>query len=413
MTIVQVNSTCGSGSTGDIALDIHRAARDAGHKSYIFWATRCPEQYRRDSNIIRIGSTLDHKLHAILRRLNHSQGFNSRLATKALCRKLAAIKPDIVHLHNLHANYMHLPTMLRFLAKHRIATAITLHDCWLFTGYCMHFTAFRCFQWQQGNCSNCVAVKAAVRQRVADYFKQKKALFAAIPTLGVIGVSDWITECGKRSLCGTATLFQRIYNWIDASVFFPRDNSAAVREKYGIAPGKKMILGVSAAWTPEKGIAEFKYLAESLKEDAVVVLVGKPSGNISTGSLKFIGPLVDAHALAALYSAADVFANPSGMETFGKVTAEAMFCGTPVVAYNNTGTAELVNEQVGMLVADGDKEAFLQAIRAVLMAPKKRYSEACRHFARKNFNKEQLLRQHLEFYRELLQAARGTVINEH
>ncbi len=404
MNIVHINATCGQGSTGRIAADIHHAAREAGHHSCIFWATSCAAPYRQEPGVIRIGSTWDHKIHAIMRRLCLNQGFNSRLATLALCKKLRGLAPDIVHLHNLHNNYIHLPILFRFLAKNKIATVVTLHDCWFLTGHCMHFVGHaNCSQWRSGDCRNCPAVRPFWRRRVGELFRKKKELLSALPSLGIIGVSDWVTECARESICGQARIIRRIYNWVDRSVFHPCGDAAAVKAEYGIAPEKKMIFGASQGWSDEKGMAEFRYMAERLSGKAVIVLAGHPSGYTSTENIKFIGYTRSAHELAKLYSAADVFANPSRMETFGLVTAEALSCGVPVVAYRNTGMAELVSNQVGVSVPDGDKQAFCAAIESVLEAGKDVYRGECLRFAGANFDKDNLLREHLQLYGELCQ----------
>jgi glycosyltransferase involved in cell wall biosynthesis len=68
-----------------------------------------------------------------------------------------------------------------------------------------------------------------------------------------------------------------------------------------------------------------------------------------------IGRIYDEELLAKLYSAADVFVMPSRQEAFGQVASEAQACGTPVVAFNNSGPIDIVDHlQTGYLAKPFD-----------------------------------------------------------
>ncbi len=82
------------------------------------------------------------------------------------------------------------------------------------------------------------------------------------------------------------------------------------------------------------------------------------------GRVHFPGFVHDDH-LPALYSSADVFAFPSWYEGFGLPILEAMACGTPVVAADNSSLPEVVGE-AGIMVPTGDSSALAEAISAVL-----------------------------------------------
>lgn len=398
MVIVQINATYGYGSTGHIVADIHKMLRVAGHESHVF----CGISRIHEPEIQIIGNAIDHKLHAALYRIFHNQGWNSLQATKKLCGKLQLIKPDLVHLHNLHSNYINLPYLLHFLAQKQIATVITLHDCWFFTGHCYHFIPYdNCQRWQSG-CKDCPIFKnKLMKEKVSDKFKEKQQLFSRLSSLGVIGVSDWTVNCARQSFPGMKEKIKRIYNWIDCDLFSPKKNREKILKKYNILLGQKMILGVSQGWSPRKGLAEFLALNQKLGDSVKIILVGNVNGQSSQKNLKFIGFTADPAELAELYSAADLFVNPSRMETFGKVTAEALACGTPVAAYDNTGTAELITPKVGTLAEDGNINHLVTAVQTMLAYPKSKYSNACRSWALKNFEKKALLTETLQFYQTI------------
>ena len=403
MKIVQINAVYGVGSTGRIAQDIAAALRKQGHESYVFWAIEC----RKDENahFIRVGSTLDHKLHAIARRIDGKQGWHSKTATRKLCRELLRIAPDVVHLHNLHSNYIHMSELLRFLGEHKIPTLVTLHDNWMFTaGFCTYYFHYSCDQWQTG-CANCPAVKKCLRKAGAKMYRIKEACYSRIPLLAVNGVSRWTTDVVDSSMMRSAKISTCIYNWIDTELFKPQDNAAAVREKYSVPENHKLILGVAQDWSDRKGLKEFLKIADEMQNEATVILVGKDDGVPKRDNLRCIGFTNNRQELIDLYSAADLFVNPSRAETFGLVTAEAMSCGTPVVAYNNTGSTELVAPQCGALATDGDVDSLVCLTKKVLESPKETHSAACRQWVLDNFEKHTQVQKYLDLYEKIMEKA--------
>jgi len=142
-----------------------------------------------------------------------------------------------------------------------------------------------------------------------------------------------------------------------------------------------------------------------MRGEATVILVGEDCGIPERENLKCIGFTNNRQELIDLYSAADVFVNPSRAETFGLVTAEALSCGTPVVAYNNSGSAELVAPQCGALATDGDADALVSMTRRVLDNPKESYSVACRQWVLENFEKQTQLQKYVELYEKLMEKA--------
>jgi glycosyltransferase involved in cell wall biosynthesis len=74
---------------------------------------------------------------------------------------------------------------------------------------------------------------------------------------------------------------------------------------------------------------------------------------------------VDDPTLAGWYRGADALVITSRSEGFGLPAIEAMACGTPVVAFDNTALPEIVGSG-GLLVTDGDVEAMAEAVRSLL-----------------------------------------------
>ena len=352
-----------------------------------------------------IGDEKSVKIHGLLSRLSGKQGYFSKGNTRKLIGYIEELRPDIVHLHNLHANYINLPMILEYLAEKDIATVISLYDCWFFTGKCMHYTTAGCYKWQT-ECKNCPQLHEGndswFFDKSNEVFKDRVRLFNAIPRLGIIGISDWITdECRKSAIAKNARIIQREYLWIDMNKFKPSDGDS-IREKLGIK-NKFVILGVAEQWGKPKGLDRFIELAEKLTDDKVIVLVGSPDPDTKLpANIIAAGRTASQEELAQYYSMADVFLTFSYQETFGKVSAEALSCGTPVICYNSTANPELVGDNCGVVVEKDDKEGMLNAVNLIQNNGKAFYSCNCIRFADDNFRREKVTAEIKQLYDRLL-----------
>lgn len=148
---------------------------------------------------------------------------------------------------------------------------------------------------------------------------------------------------------------------------------AEVKRKYGIAG--RFILNVSGLITPRKNLTTLLKSFSELRRRKIIdhrlVIVGKPGWSYSqifemitrlnlSKDVIFTGS-VPAEDLVALYNAAELFIFPSWYEGFGFPALEAMACGTPVVASNNSSLPEIVGD-AGLLVDPSGKEALSEAI---------------------------------------------------
>lgn len=405
MKVAQINAVYGILSTGRSTKEIADFLHSYGHECVCFYG----EKRGQWDDVHYVGCWLDHKLHAVLNRVLGRRGYGSRLVTLGLIRKLKRFAPDVVHLQNLHGNFVNIPLLLGYLAKYNVPTVLTLHDCFFFTGGCMHYTLNGCYQWRTNECSSCKYL-----HKGKDYWfvnganydlKHKYELFSNIPRLAVIGVSDWIQNQAKQSkVLGGATIFRRIYNWVDLEVFRPMEFSVcqSVKKHLGVE-GRFMILGVSSVWTEQKGLYDFVALAKRLPSEYVVVLVGKVPSNVDLPeNIIAVPPTSNVRELAEYYSSADVFVHLSREETFGKVTAEALACGTPCVVVNSTANPELIGENCGYVIDSvSNMEDVVGLLAKIRTNGKTQYSESCRRFAVAVFDKEKNLQQHINLYREI------------
>lgn len=400
MKILQINAVGQSGSTGRNCAELAAYINEqTEHECFSAFA-----QGELDSRSYRIGNPLEWKCHALFSRLTGEQAHFSQRGTKDLLAYMDQLRPDVVHLNNLHSNYIHLPMLLRYLARKDIPTVITLHDCWFYTARCFHYTQAGCGQWVDG-CRSCPPKKRDnqtwFRDAAWKLWTEKKRLFEAIPRLGVTGVSNWIAREAERSFLSCAKEICCIYNWIDLDVFAPCEDDERIKARLGMT-NQKVVLGVASAWSEAKGLSGFIELARVLGEDYCVVLVGAMAQNIALpANMRHIPATGSTQELARYYSAADVFVTLSLEETFGKVSAEALACGTPVVCYDSTANGELVGEGCGTVLAPGDLNGVVQAVRQICRTGKKQFEESCRQFVMGRFAKENQIKRYIDLYDRL------------
>lgn len=400
MKVVQINAVYGFSSTGRTTREMHEYLLANGIDSYV----ACPDLAGLNNRGIKIGGTLDYKIHGLLSRVLGKQGYFSTIPTKRLIEKLVSISPDVVVLRNLHGNYINFPLLANYLAKNDIVTIVVLHDCWFFTGHCCYYVDVACDKWQH-ECNHCPSIRRWNKSLFFDnsrsIFRDKKKLFEAIPRLAVVGVSGWVTdEARKAPVLSKAKQFLPIYNWIDLKTFSPKSRED-LKEKKGFSEDTFIVLGVSSAWTQEKGLGMFQRLAALLPEKMQVVLVGNINPEDATGSkIKYLPATNNIQELADMYAMADVFVNPSAFETFGKTTAEALSCGTPVVAFNGTATTELVGKdgKCGYLVDSMKPEDYAEKISEIYKKGVSAFSDNCRAHAEADFD----MRKNLQLYVQLM-----------
>ena len=132
-----------------------------------------------------------------------------------------------------------------------------------------------------------------------------------------------------------------------------------------------MILGVANVWNDRKGLNDFIELSKLIDDNTYkIVLVGLFEKQIDV--LKNASPNIlalprtsDVEELVKIYSAADVFVNPTYEDTFPTANMEAEACGTPVITYNTCGCAETI-KRLDSIVIEQDVKALYNQIAEVL-----------------------------------------------
>ena len=396
MKIVQINATCGRGSTGVICADISKMLFEKDIDNRVFYAVGSSEEesavkYAQDSEI---------KLAAAASRISGKYGFTSKRITKSLIKELDFFKPDIVHLHNIHSHNCNLSIFLDYLSEKKIKVVWTFHDCWAFTGYCTHFLMSDCGKWRS-QCESCPQYKhfSLLFDRSSQLFCKKRELLSKLD-LTVVTPSQWLGAIVKQSFLSDRRV-EVIRNGIDLTVFKPEYSD--IRKRYDIPEDKKMILGVSFDWSVRKGIDVFCELSKRLdKERYQIVLVGADGASAADlpKNIIKIPRLSDKAELRQLYSAADVFVNPTREDTFPTVNMESVACGTPVITSDAGGCRETISPETGVVVPNSDIEGIIEAVNEITGSDRYR-TEVCRNYANEHFDKHMAYQSYLSLYKGL------------
>ena len=400
-TIVFIN-WANIGSTGRIVYGVSALAESRGWQTYRAFPKSRNFVPPKEHDIL-ISSIPSKFLSRRLAWLTGLNGCTAWLPTLRLLRKLDRIKPEVLHLHNLHDSYINLPLLFRWIKRQEHLKVVwTLHDCWSFTGHCPHFTLCGCEKWKTG-CGGCPqpGVYPAIRRDTTAWlWKKKREWFTGVRDLTIVTPSEWLAGLVKQSYLKDYPV-EVVHNGIDLQTFRPTPSD--FRETHGFSDTeagkpKYLVLGVCMEWSDAKGLVMFEYLAGALGPAYRVVLVGTNEALDARlpDNILSIHRTHDAKELAAIYSAADVFVNPTREDTFPTVNIEALACGTPVLTFAAGGSPEIPDERCGAAVPVDDQEALLREV--VRVCETRPYSrEACLARAAA-FERDAQFAQYLRFY---------------
>jgi glycosyltransferase involved in cell wall biosynthesis len=255
---------------------------------------------------------------------------------------------------------------------------------------------------------------------------------AATMTLGFVASGAALTLANSRFAAGQVAngTVRVVHNPVDDRTFAPGllDRTEA-RRRLGLDDGDE-VLAVIAQLTPWKGQAEAVEMARLLRRTRPRLRL------LLVGSAKFTAPgtrfdnasyarelearvrdaglqdtvrlLGEREDVPRIMAALDLLLLPSWREAFGRVAAEAMAVGVPVLATDVGGPAEIVRDGVdGLLLPPRAPSAWAAAAAELLDDPQRRaaMARAGVRRAREEFGLARHVRRVREAYAEALAAA--------
>lgn len=391
-----INITCNQGSTGKISEQVGLMMKQRGWDVYLAHGARRVNPSELET--IPFSSVKGEYLHALKSLLFDADGLGSTKATKRLVEKIKEIGPDVIQIHNLHGYYLNFPVLFEYLNSTNIPIVMTLHDCWAFTGHCVHFVIAGCEKWKAG-CFDCVLKnkypkKSILWDKSKRNYALKKKYLASNANLHIVAVSEWLGALVRLSFLKNNPLHV-FHNGIDLDTYKPQ-----VKPNDGIF----RILAVSNVWHKDKGLYDIYKLRELLPgEDYAITLVGLSERQIKSlpSGITGITRTSNQQELVELYSNADVLINPTYADTFPTINLEAMACGTPVVTYETGGSPESLTEKTGIVVKQGDVNGMAEAIKSLEVKPLS--PKDCRKHAEERFDKDRCFMSYVSLYEQLLE----------
>ena len=274
---------------------------------------------------------------------------------------------DIVHLHWVQGEMLSISEIGRI----RKPVVWTLHDMWAFCG-AEHYTE-DC-RWTEGyNNLNRPANESGFDLNKWTWLRKQK--YWNRP-LQIVTPSKWLGNCIGRSRLMRDWPVSVIPNPVDVDRWMPIDRSLA-RQLLGLPPDVPFLLfgALGGCYDSRKGfdfiLDALNYLKLDSKAKEIQLVVfgqNEPKFPLELGfPVHYTGHLNDDLSLRTLYSAADVIVIPSRLDNLPNIGLEAQACGTPVVAFDIGGFADIVShKKTGYLAKAFDTEDLAKGVMWVL-----------------------------------------------
>lgn len=399
MRVLLIDVNGKNSSTGQIVYDLYTYLNNHNDEAAICYGRG---ENIKGKNIFKFGLNWETYIHASLTRITGFTGCFSFFSTRRLICFIKSFNPDVVHLHELHAYFVNIQSLLKYLAKNDIKVVHTLHSEFSYTGKCGH--SVDCEKWKT-QCEKCPRLHAYIGTLFFDHtsymYSQKKKLFLQLNELYLTAPSKWLYDRIGDSFLGGFPRFL-VNNGVDTNIFKPMDTVSLIN-KYSIKPEEKVFLALAPnLLSIAKGGKFVMDIANDMKEDNVRFILVGVDGETERieGNMVICGRIMDKTILAQYYSLADAFLICSRRENYPTTCLEAQACGTPVYGFNTGGTKEtLINQDMDTLVEYGD----ILALESKLKDVKKKSLDSVnelRRLAVDKFDKEKALEYYYKLYKD-------------
>ena len=405
MKILLIDVNCKYSSTGKIVYDLYNRLNADGHEARIAYGRG---DVIDEPGIYKFGLDWETKKHALLARITGKNGCYSPKSTRRLIDYIKEFKPDLIHIHELHAYFVNHRQLLEFLKQEQIPIVWTFHCEYMYTGKCGF--AYECQQYKSG-CGNCPYLREYVSSflidKSAQMLAEKKESMTGLNLKAIVTPSQWLANKTKETYLYNNNI-QVIHNGIDTDgIFYPRKKDAELRAEYGIKPEDNLILAVAPnIMDVRKGGQMVLDLAETMP-DTQFVMVGADETKRYSKNVQLIARTKNQDELARWYSEADLFIICSKAENFPTTCIEALCCGTPVVGLDECGTKETAPAPFGTFVkvdiagdADVKYAATLEALKKATATQLNRNltTEEIRSYAVEHYDNSVMYKSYLEIY---------------
>ena len=320
----------------------------------------------------------------------------------SILKKINEINPDVVNLHWVNNELLSIEQ----IGKIKKPIVWTFLDMWPMCGG-EHYTNTSFYK--EGYAKNNDNKNKSLFD-LNSYLWKKKMNYWNNKSIYVVCISEWLKKKAQESQLFKDSKIYKINCDIDPDIWKPVDKKTA-RQILNLPKDKKLFLFVSTNGVNDlrKG---FKFIDNSLKKileqrnDFELIVVGKNKG-IENKPYKF--KIIDnisgqnTNELRLLYSACDILLAPSLMEAFGQVASEASSCGTPTVAFNDTGLSDIINHKKnGYLSKYLDQDDFTKGVEWLLSnIENENIVSNCLEIFNEKFSNLTISKKYIEIYKSI------------
>ena len=404
MKVLHVNAS-DIGSTGRIVQDICAEAYERGWKSVFLF----PRHHReKNPNAVERAVSLPFE-QGIYRRIYYLTGWHYGFAPLSTAKILGHIrkeKPDVVHLHCVNCASVNIYSLVSYLKKRSIATVLTNHAEFFYTGNCPH--AFDCDKWKTG-CGKCPDVFGATDSKLIDrthqaWLKMKK-VFSGHKNIHAVSVSPWVHGRSSASPILNGVPQSVILNGVNTDIFHYSDRDLA-REKLGLDRENVIVLHVTANFSDRendlKSGRHLLALARRMKDVRFVVVGPHDQVKDLPENVTLLGRIQDVRKIAQYYAAADLTVVVSKRETFGMSVAESLCCGTPVVGFSAGGPESVALDAYTQFVPFADIDALAWAVQEWVAYKRKNDPARIAEKAEAWYCSEKMAKSYCNLYEEMV-----------
>ncbi len=428
---VTIFSTSDAGGAGITCLRLHTASSDIGIQSRVLVAQQQFSQkgvhvipskpLSKGGGIIIDGHQAEkavrkelqsyrQKLHQAMAHYPQRPQGSEYFSIPGQCVPLESVPyledTDIIHLHWV-AGMLDPSLCLEYLRGKKIVW--TLHDMNAFTGGCHYSNGCRKFEKMCGACPELGSTQE--RDLSFDIWRARMAAYRELD-IHVVAPSQWLAQEARSSaLFKNKPVFTFPYSHpVETYRLLDKEK---IRASLGLTSEHLVLFFASQSLTNvRKGgiylVQLLHLLAQThLKEKIVVLLLGSncsPEFKQVGVRVETLGFMNEPTQMIPLYNAADAMVVPSLEDNQPNVVAESLLCGTPVIAFKNTGIQEMINHMTTGYLAESKNVE--QLLHGIIWADKARENgvtrRICRAHALERWAPDLGAKQYLELYKTIL-----------
>lgn len=237
-----------------------------------------------------------------------------------------------------------------------------------------------------------------IAQKIYHNVLIKRYVLASFKAASAVTTVSRFSASGLKKTLGFGA-GEVIYNFVDTALFTPANE---------VLPSRRFRLLFVGNPSQLKGAHLLPQIMQKLGEKFELHFTAglkNLSPGLSAENIICIGRLAKSEELIAAYQRCHAVLLPTYFEGFGYAALEAMACGKPVIASDNTALPEVVKHGVsGLLCPTGNIDAFVSACRYLAENPMacRAYGNAGRQRAEALFSESVVVPQYIQLYERLL-----------